>query len=247
MFVSLFPQGACHRAASDVCWTPHMTLHKSVGEFEIANFCMCALSVPLVLFPSLFLYYHPALGCQLVHERFAQHEILHVDRINQKEEIKVGFAPKWFALRTVCCNVTCLFYCPPSITHALSRTGNRIKTKEHWQTMLDTRSLISTHAHIYTSGRQTWPLLFAAYVCVLCLCPPLLSKHSANKLINVIHQQPSVDPRRLCHPLLFLLTRAAAPLQKMQSESVFDLEFEHATTLFFSGLRTKIPKTGCSL
>lgn len=187
--VSLFPR-ALVTEQSDVYWTP-IWHHRSQSTNLKLRICVCAPqelpSVPLVLFPSFFLYYHPALGCQLVHERFAQHEILHVDRINQKEEIKVGFAPKWFALCAVCCNVTCLFYCPPSITHALSRTGNRIKTKEDWPTlyMLDTRSLISTHAYIQVAGKHgRLFLLQHMCMCVLCLCPLRRRYYQSTQQIN---------------------------------------------------------------
>jgi len=65
-----------------------------ISNCASASVCMCVCVCVCV---PLFLYYHSG-GCQLVHERFAQHEILHVDRINQKEEIKVGCAPKWLAV-----------------------------------------------------------------------------------------------------------------------------------------------------
>jgi hypothetical protein len=76
---------------------------------KISNCLLSAAS----LRPSLFIYYHSA-GCQLVHERFAQHEILHVDRINQKEEIKVGRAPKWLAL---CAAMSLVSFTVPHHTH----------------------------------------------------------------------------------------------------------------------------------
>lgn len=160
--VSLSP-GACHIYAEKsrvMCAGRPHNMATEVSQ-RICNCEFLCAECPSGPFSLSFLYYHPALGCQLVHERFAQHEILHVDRINQKEEIKVGFAPKWFSLRrrVLQCHLSLLL---SPITRALSLARKTRELDQHQDYISDTRSLISTHIY-------KWLANMADSFCSICV------------------------------------------------------------------------------
>lgn len=165
--VSLSP-GACHIYAEKsrvMCAGRPHNMATEVSQ-RICNCEFLCAECPSGPFSLSFLYYHPALGCQLVHERFAQHEILHVDRINQKEEIKVGFAPKWFSLRrrgVLQCHLS-LLLSPISHARSLSLSRSQDKRAGPASGLYIGHSFSHQHTHIYK-----WLANMADSFCSICV------------------------------------------------------------------------------